>query len=211
MAAVWPLMIAFVVLSLRAARPVGLLSGFLAGGLLTTVAIGTAIVESLHDTRLTTTDRSSTSAAVDLVAAALLLLVAWVLSRPTASAKPKEPEPKTENRWSKRAMEHGTVGAFLAGIVFNIIPGFVPFVALANIAELGYGAAASWALVVGFYLVMFWPVEIPLFGLLVAPLHTKAWVESFNAWLDRNLRRACMYAALAAAALLVVRALFKLT
>jgi hypothetical protein len=211
MSAIWPLLIAFVVLSLRTERPAGLLAGFLAGGLLATVAIGTAIVLSLHDTRLATTDRSTTSATVDLVVAALLLLVAWVLSRPIEPAKAKEKEAKQGNGWSKRAMEHGTVGAFIAGIVFNIIPGFVPFVALTNIAQLEYGAAASCALVIGFYLVMFLLVEIPLFGLLVAPVHTKVLVERFNAWLDRNLRRALMYAALVAAVLLVVRAVVKLT
>jgi hypothetical protein len=64
-----------------------------------------------------------------------------------------------------------------------------PFVALKNIAELDYSPAASVALVVGFYLIMFLPVEVPLGSYLVAPARTSAAVGRFNSWLRQNTRR----------------------
>ena len=57
--------------------------------------------------------------------------------------------------------------AFLAGIVCNIIPGVVPVVALKDIAELDYAFAETLALVIGFYVIMFMFIEIPLIGYMV--------------------------------------------
>src|SRR6478609_12158472 len=79
--ALWPLLLAIVVVALHAPRPARLLAAFLAGGLLTTVAIGTTIVLALQGTRITTTSRSSASAIVDFTVAGLLLVTAVVLPR----------------------------------------------------------------------------------------------------------------------------------
>jgi Sap, sulfolipid-1-addressing protein len=210
--ALWPLLIAFVVLALRARRPAPLLLGFFLGGILTTVCIGTAIVLSLHDT-VVTSSKHGTSAAVELVVAALLYLGGTVLLRPPkAKARPKKARkgPSTTDRWTQRAVDHGIAGAFFVGIVLNIVPGVVPFVALTEIAQLNLHAPGSFALVTLFYLVMFLAVELPLLGILLAPAHTQRWVAAFNAWLDRNVRRVCAYAAFAVATVLVARAIFTL-
>jgi hypothetical protein len=45
------------------------------------------------------------------------------------------------------------------------------------------------AVIVGFYLVMFTPVEAPLVAFLVAPKRTERAVDSFNVWLAQNMRR----------------------
>ena len=44
-------------------------------------------------------------------------------------------------------------------------------------------------MIVGFYLVMFTPVEAPLVAFLVVPKRTERAVDSFNVWLAQNLRR----------------------
>jgi len=50
----WPLLLAVDVVAFRTDRPVAILGGFLAGGLITTVAVGSAIVFSLENTSLAT-------------------------------------------------------------------------------------------------------------------------------------------------------------
>ena len=66
-------------------------------------------------------------------------------------------------------LDHGAPLAFVAGIVFNIIPGVVPVIALKDIAELDYSFAETLGLLLGFYLIMFAFIEIPLAGYVVAP------------------------------------------
>ena len=72
----------------------------------------------------------------------------------------------------ERMLDHGAPLAFVAGIVFNIVPGVVPLVALKDIAELDYAFVETFALVLGFYLIMFMFIEIPLVGYVVAPERT---------------------------------------
>src|SRR5580765_3881292 len=55
--AFWPVLVAVVVIALRTSQPVRLLLGFLVGGLLTTVAIGYAIVASLKNASFVTESR----------------------------------------------------------------------------------------------------------------------------------------------------------
>ena len=69
----------------------------------------------------------------------------------------------------ERMLDHGAPLAFVAGIVFNIVPGVVPLVALKDIADLDYSFAATVGLLLGFYVIMFAFIEIPLAGYVVAP------------------------------------------
>ena len=89
----------------------------------------------------------------------------------------------------ERMLDHGAPLAFVAGILFNIVPGVVPVVALKDIAELDYAFVETFALVLGFYLIMFMFIEIPLIGYVFAPARTARATTSFNDWLDRNGHR----------------------
>jgi Sap, sulfolipid-1-addressing protein len=204
--ALWPLLLALVAVALHAPRPARLLAAFLAGGLLTTVAIGTAIVLALQGTRITTSSRSGASAIVDFTVAGLLLVTAVVLPR----LGQRTPTERHAPGWSERALQRGAPVAFVVGIVLNIVPGFLPFVALKDIAQLNEGVAASIAIVVGFYIGMFVLVEAPLVGYLMAPQHTERLAERLNAWLGRNLVRIAVAAAYTLAAYLLVRGLIQL-
>ena len=205
-AALWPLLLAVVVVALRLPHPARLLSAFLAGALLTTVVLGMVIVRALQDSRITTSSRSTASAAFDFTVAALLLLTAFILRRRGRA----EPKARTGPSWSERALRRGPALAFVAGIVLDIVPGFVPFVALNEIAQLHYGFAASLGLVIAFYLVMFVLVEVPLVGYLVAPQRTAALATRFNEWLGLHFLRIAIAAADVTAALLIVRGAVKL-
>jgi hypothetical protein len=183
----WPVLLAVDVVALRARRPVGILAGFLAGGMVATVGVGCVIVFLLENTTLVTRSRHTTDPAVSIAVGSAALLTAYFIRR---SDRPRRAtsKPATSGKVGRLA-DHGAGLAFLTGIVLNIFPGPFPLIAMKDIAELDYSTAGTIAVIVVFYLVMFAPVEAPLVSFLVAPTPTKSAVASFNAWLERNLRK----------------------
>lgn len=207
---VWPALITAVVAALASSQPVRLLSWFLAGSLLTTVTIGTIIVILLGHSDHVSGSSPTFDAATYFVAATAALLVAyivWSRGRAKVEAPPTQPGRPS---WSERSLARGGLLAFVAGIVLNVIPGVLPFVALKDIAELDYTPLGAVALVIGFYLVMFLPAEVPLGSYLVAPRRTTAAVERFNTWLKRNARLIAVYVLVGAAIYLAVRGIVSL-
>ena len=188
----WPALLAVDVVALKSARPISILGGFLAGGLVTTVTVGCAIVFSLEHTSLFTTSRHTTNAVVSIVIGAAALVAAFFIRR--SDKQPRATSgPKTSGRVD-RLGSHGLWLAFVTGIVLNVFPGVLPFVALKDIGELGYSTVGTIAVIIGFYVVMFTPVEAPLIAFLVAPKRTERAVDSFNVWLAQNLRRLAWWA-----------------
>jgi len=186
---VWPTLLAVVLVLLVSPRPVRLLSFFLAASLLTTVVIGVLIVFALRDSSLITDREHTFSPAFDLVAGAAALLFAFVLARHTHPARPTPAPTPGRPSWYERTVSRGGLLAFGVGVVLNVFPGLFPFVAMKDIAELDYSTTATVALIVGFYLVMFLPAEVPLVSYLVAPSETTEVVGTLRDWLERNGRR----------------------
>lgn len=182
----WPVLLAVDVVAFRTDRPVHILGGFLAGGLIMTVTVGCAIVFLLDGTSLVTRSRHTTDATVSIILGAAALVAAYVIRRSDKrKTKPKAPGSSRVERLG----DHGAGLAFLTGIVLNIFPGPFPLIAMKDMAELNYSTAGTIAVVITFYLVMFIPVEAPLISFLVVPARTRDAVTSFNAWLGRNLRK----------------------
>jgi hypothetical protein len=206
---VWPALLAVVVAALVSPRPVRLLSFFLAGALLTTVSIGAILVFLLRNSSLVGGDRRTFSPVVDLVAGACALLLAFVLERRGRTTRRKEPSPPDQPSWYERTVSRGGPLAFVVGVALNVFPGVFPFVAMKDIAQLGYSVAATLALIVGFYLVMFLPAEVPLVLYLVVPARTTAAVEDLRDWLDRNGRRVAVIALAIAGTYLLIHGALK--
>jgi Sap, sulfolipid-1-addressing protein len=173
----WPLLFAVVLVALRTRQPARVLAAFLAAGLLTTIAVGCAIVFGLQDVSI---GQRTVRAPVYLAAGVLSLAAAsYVRHRP-----PSEPKRSSAERYVSRPRV-----AFVAGVVLNLFPGFVPFVALVDIAQTSYSTGAKAALVALFYVIMFSSVEVPLLCYGFAPDRTAAVVAGLNEWLSRNGRR----------------------
>jgi hypothetical protein len=183
--AFWPVLLVVVLVALRAPHPARLLASFLAAALLTTVTVGLVVIYALQDTALVTTSRDSFDPAVQIAVGSIAIVVALVLRRRTASA-PAEQGPAPESTRIERMLDRGAPLAFVAGIVLNVFPGVLPFVALKNIAELDEGVATTIALLLGFYVIMFALIEVPLVGYLFAPAWTEQATRRFNAWLRAN-------------------------
>lgn len=199
----WPVLLAVDVVALKSDRPMTILGGFLAGGLVATVSVGCAIVFSLESTSLFTTSKHTTNALVPIVIGVAALVAAFFIRRSDTPER-AAPAPKTSSRVDRLA-SHGPWLAFVTGIVLNVFPGVLPFVAMKDIGELGYSTAGTIAVIVGFYLVMFTPVEAPLVAFLVAPKRTERAVDRFNLWLAQNLRKLAWWVLLVVGVFEIVR------
>src|SRR5262245_26103680 len=137
-AAFWPTLILVDVLAFRLDRPIRILTAFLAGALLTTVSIGIVIVFVLQGTSLVSGSRSAFRPGVFLAGGTLALGAAYALNRTRGRpGEPGRPSP------AQRVVGGGVAVAFVAGIILDIFPGVLPFVALARIAELDASTAAK--------------------------------------------------------------------
>ncbi len=187
--AFWPILLAVVLISLRAPHPVRLMVSFLLAGLITTIAVGLAFIYLLRGTSLTSGSDSWFGPGMEIAVGALAVTAAFVLHTRGLRATPKPAPVKTEPGRMERMLARGALLAFVAGVVLNLVPGVVPVVALKDIAELDETFAVTFGLVTCFYLIMFAFIEIPLVGYVVAPESTARRTASFNQWLDRNSRR----------------------
>ena len=199
----WPLLFAIVVVALRTARPIPVLSAFLVGGLATTITVGVAIVFTLEGSSFASGSRPPADPILSIAAGVLALVAAYVArARPPGRPKAGKTSRRTERMVASVPL------AFLAGIVLNIAPGVFPFVALKNIAELSAPAPTKVLLVAVFYVIMFASVEIPIVGAALAPARTTAVMQSFNDWLDDNGRRLAVWVLAVIGVYLIVRGLF---
>jgi thiol:disulfide interchange protein len=172
------------------------------------MTVGLIIIYALEHSSLVSRSRSTTDPAVDLAAGAIALAAGLLLAR-RADPKPDRAggagvAAKPPGRID-RMLSRGAALAFLAGVVLNIVPGVLPFVALKDIAELDYSVPATVLILLGFYVIMFAFIEVPLVAYLVAPARTAIETARFNAWLDRNWRRLGAYALVVLGVYLLVR------
>jgi hypothetical protein len=203
--ACWPLLLAVVIISLRAQHPVRLMASFLAAALLTTLTVGLLLVYSLRGTSATSGSRHWFGPVVQIVAGSLALLGAAFLVHRRSRPRRRPEDRAARPGWVERMLGRGAPLAFVVGVVLNIVPGFMPMVAMTNIAQMEKGVPATVALVLGFYLIMFAFVEVPLVGYVVAPQRTARLAARFNAWLGHNAPRLAIGALGLVGTYLVVR------
>ena len=193
-AAVYPTLLAGVIVILSRPNPVRLLVGFLLGGMSMSVVAGIVIVTSLRGAHAVPPSNHSTRPAIDIAAGVLSLGVAWALMRGRFTRltewrerrRPREPAPT----WIDRALGRGSaVIAFGVGVLLNL-PGVWYLAALADIAHAQLSAAEELLLILGFNLVMFALVEIPLVFYLVDAEQAHALVNSASGWVHSHARQA---------------------
>ncbi len=197
-AALYPTLLAAVVILLAQERPVALLAAYLAGGMLMSVGIGLAIVLVLGgSSSLSSTSGLSWGADMAVGGLALLLAVALasradqrMLERRKArkaskqrAAPPVEDAAEEEHEpWSQRLLAGGSIPlVFFAALAINL-PGAAYLIALKDIAAGHHSTGTDVALILLFNVIMFLLAEIPLLGLVFAPEPTNALVERANAW-----------------------------
>lgn len=229
-AALYPTLLAAVVILLQLERPVRLIGAYLAGGMVVSVGLGLAIVYALDGSTLVQSNSSLLSWAADLAIGGLALLAAVALAthadermrarrarhrreRALAHAGgrelPPEPEPeRTEvEPWSQRILARGSVPIVFVAALFVNVPGAAYLIALKDIAAGHYAVPGVVGRVLLFNAIMFLLAEIPLVGLLLAPDRTGELVDRMNTWLREHSRQLAIVVCVTMGLYLVVRGL----
>jgi len=212
----WPTLMTVVVLALRVPQPVRILLWFLAGGLLTTISIGLALVFAFDDASFVTGSSPGVNPVLNIVAGVVSLAVAFFLNRrgqvaavTTTTEQTAKAPPSGSRKLTQRAVERGGLVAFLAGVVLNIVPGAFPFVALKDIAQLDVSDGRKVLAVVVFYVIMFAFAEVPIVAYLFAPEQTTQRVGEFNDWVRQNTVRVAVYVLTVVGVYLLARGLIQ--
>jgi Sap-like sulfolipid-1-addressing protein len=208
-------LLAAVTVMLFLPSPKRLLLGFLLGGLLVSLTIGFVIVFAVHQSSATSTSQNSLSPAMDLALGALLLVAAYVLRtermerRRERKKKEKEAVEKGPSR-VERVLGRGSPRiTFLVGMVLSL-PSVSYLAALHDLDDLNYATVPTILVILGFNVMTFILLEIPLVGYVFAPERTKVAVQDFRSWLSRNGFKAGIYVAAGLGLLLVVRGVIEL-
>ena len=218
-AALYPTLLAAVIILISQPNPKRLLGAYLVGGLIMSITAGCLIVYGLHHSgALDQGEGSGLSWAADVTLGGLVLLVAVAIARredvkfaerrrAKRPAKPPDPEAADKEPWSQRILARGSTPLiFAVGIAVNV-PGAAYLIALKDIAAADISAERAFALILEFNLIMFLLAKIPLAGLILAPEPTEARVKRFNAWLSRNSRRIATVVCAALGGFLIARGL----
>jgi hypothetical protein len=198
-AALYPTLLACVVILLSQPRRRSLLTAYLAGGLSISIILGLGIIAALKRSNAVPKSGSGASWVTDLAVGGLALLLAVALvtqadarfkarHRAKHPAKPADPDEEKKEPISQRLLARGSVPiVFIAALALNL-PGASYLVGLKDIAAAHHSTGADIALVVAFNLIMFLLAEVPLVGLIVAPDPTVARVHRVNGWFSANGR-----------------------
>jgi hypothetical protein len=213
-AALYPTLLAAVLILIAQPHPKRMLGAYLAGALIMSITAGCVIVFALGGT--VDSSSSAVSWGADLAVGGLVLLVAAVLAtnadvrlRERRRARRGERAPRhvrsDREPWTDRILARGSVSlVLLAGVVINV-PGAAYLIGLKDIGAAKLSVAHSVLLILEFNLIMFLLAEIPLVGLVVAPESTGDRVKGVNLWLIDHSRRIAIAVCLAISGYLIAR------
>ena len=194
-AAVYPTLLAGVIVLLARDKPVAMLAAFLAGGVLISVTAGLIIVFALGGS-VSTKNQRSASPTIDLIAGVLSIALAAVLwRRASGNHTARAKKPKEGPSWTQRTLGEGSVwAAFGAGLFLNL-PGIWYLDALKDISKANASTAATIGAVLLFIVIMFALAELPLVGYVVDPDGTQVRVQSFQGWMSSHAMTVAIWAA----------------
>ena len=205
-------LLAAAVVLLGRSRPAHQLLAFLVGCMGFSIVFGLVIVFALHGSKLVTHPDATVSAVIEIAAGALLLVVAvavflgrnvqWRPRRRRGDAKrPGRPS------LADRALGHDSLWiAWAAGALYSA-PGAYYLAGLALVVKLDEPIATDAIAIVGFNLVMFAFIELPLLGFVLAPERARSRTEKLNDWMTRHKRTLIMVVAGAGGLYLVISGL----
>ena len=207
-AAVYPPLLAGIIILLARDKPVAMLAAFMAGGMLVSLVLGLLIVFVLGDW-LSNRSQNSASPTVDIVIGVLSLVGAFVLhqrirERQRGVVRAPKKQKDAPSRTQHMLNEGTPWAAFAAGLIV-CLPGIWYLDALKDIAQSNPSTATVIVEVLVFIVIMFVLAELPLIGYLVAPEATQLRVAGFQGWMSRNGRTVGMWAAALIGAYLTIK------
>lgn len=186
MAALYPPALLVVAYLLAGPRPVWSSLAYFAGAATITVAVGFAFVLFLHGTSIDDSRKHRTvPPTIDLALGAALVVLAVVVAR-----RPRRPEKATP----KDRKQRSRAGLFFFGAVMYM-PSVFYLTALHQLAQSDAGAVTISLSLLLIAVVVLLFVELPIILYLIAPDRTGRILDSWNAWLSRNVRSIIVVAA----------------
>lgn len=194
-AAVFPTLIACVVVMISRPEPRRLLVAFYAGGLIVSIGAGIVVLDAFkRGDSVVGNSSSSPNPGTSIVTGLLALALGWlmvsgrgrVLLNRWRGHVPGRRERKQGPSWAERRLDQANVAAaFAVGAAINL-PGPFYVLALGEIATGDYSRPAEFALILVFNAIMFTLIEVPLAGYLLRPERTAEQVRELATWLNRN-------------------------
>lgn len=210
-AALNPTLLAAVTVMLTLLSPKKLLTGYLAGAMITSITLGLILVFTLNGSSSSSTAKHTVNPILDLGLGALILLVAFVVGtgrdkrrRARSARKREENKDKPPPRWKRQLSKGSARDTFVVGVLLSF-PGASYIAGMDLLSKQGTGTAATVLVVIGFNLVMLLLLELPLIGYATRPERTAAAVASFNGFLTRDGGRVALIGGIAIGILLIGR------
>lgn len=210
-AALNPTLLAATTLMLTLTRPKRLLSGYLAGAMLTSLTCGLILVFTLHGSSTSSTAKHTVNPILNIGLGALILIVAFVVGtgrdtrrRARAARKREAAKDKRPPRWKRLLSQGSARDTFFVGVLLSF-PGASYIAGMDGLSKQNLGTATTVLAVIGFNLVMLLLLELPLVGYATNPDGTEAAIAVFNGWLSRNGARTALIASFVIGILLVAR------
>jgi hypothetical protein len=213
LSALYPTLLAVVVLVLQRPDPRRLLAAYLAGAMLTSMIVGYVIVSALKSGHVVGGSDSTVGPGVDLAGGAIALLLVWFLVSDWGRERRERMKARKEAKraasakqpWSERVIQRGSVTlTFVVGMVLNL-PGAMYLVALKDVAAADLATAETLGVLLAYNLIMFQWAELPLIGYAIAPDRTKVVITNMNHWLRDHARQLAIVICSIAAAFLITR------
>ena len=173
-------------------QPARQLGAYLIGGLGFSIVFGLLIVLALHGSNLRL--GKLTQGIIEVAAGALLLAIAvaeW--SGRKVQWHPRRTRKRDADRSQRpslraRALGHDSLWiAWAAGALYSA-PGAYYLAGLALLAKQNVSAITNVLVILGFNLIQFALIELPLIGLVVAPDRARALTEKLNDWMTAHRR-----------------------
>jgi Sap, sulfolipid-1-addressing protein len=159
------------------------------------IGFGLVIVFALHGSKLARHPDPTVGAVIEVAAGGLLIVVALVaLSGRAVQWHPRRRRSDHAERPHRPSLYERAVGhdslwvAWAAGAIYSV-PGAYYLAGLALLVKLDQPLASDVLAIIGFNLVMFAFIELPLLGFLLAPDRARAVTERFSDWMTRHKRQ----------------------
>jgi len=210
-AAIYPTLLACVVVILLLPRPERLLLGFWLGAMAMSLTCGLIVVFALGGSSgATTTTKHTISPIAEITLGAILLLLALVFF----SGRDQRYNARMERRHEKQAkkppskmmqvLQRGTPRTtFVVGAVIIGIPGVSYLTAMDLLARQHLSTLLAVLVVLAWNLIMLLLLEVPIVAYAFAPAGTATAVTGFKNWLTRDESRIAYWCALLAGAALL--------
>jgi Sap, sulfolipid-1-addressing protein len=210
-AALNPTLLTATTVMLTLERPKRLLSGYLAGALVTSVTCGLLLVFALPHTSTSSSAKHTVNPIINIALGALLLLVVFVVAtgrdqrrRDWSERKRARSADKPPPRWRRQLSKGSARDTFVVGVLLSF-PGASYIAGMDLLHKQNIGTLATVLVVLAFNVIMLILLELPLLGYAIRPEWTAATIERFSAWLIRRGGRIAVIAGAIAGVLLILR------